>query len=286
MVNSNGIACVIILYNPKKEVIQNIKSFSNYVDIIYVVDNSKNINKSIYYKLSQFENLKYINESSNKGIAFPLNLAAKKALKSNYQWLLTMDQDSYFTGDSLKNMISYIKNNDTSKIGIITPHHKINRNNMASKKIETVLTTMTSGNLLNLNIYKLAGDFIEKLFIDSVDHEYCLRLNKFGYKVIKINSSVLNHELGDISKSIDILNKKLLITNHNYLRRYYITRNTLYVINKYKEEFPVFCFKKFVMIILSFFQILFFEKDKFKKIKYIFLGIIDYLNNNFGKIDN
>lgn len=286
MIIKNQIACVVILYNPEKVIVENIKSYLDYVDIIYLVDNSQKINKYIYSKLIKYDKLHYISLNSNKGIAFPLNLAAKKAIKDNYQWLLTMDQDSYFTNGSLKNMISYIKNNDTSKTGIITPHHKINKKNIGSNKTETVLTTMTSGNLLNLKIYKLAGDFIEDLFIDSIDHEYCLRLNKLGYKVVKINSSVLNHELGDISRSINFLSKNLLITNHSFLRRYYITRNSLYVINKYKKEFPGFCFKKLILIIISFFQILLFEKDKIKKIKFIFRGIMDYLNKNFGKIDN
>lgn len=35
------------------------------------------------------------------------------------------------------------------------------------------------------------------LFIDSVNHEYCLRLQKNGYKVIQLNTAIFEHNLGN-----------------------------------------------------------------------------------------
>ena len=52
---------------------------------------------------------------------------------------------------------------------------------------------MTSGSFLNLKVYKEAGPFVDKLFIDYVDFEYCLRLKKKGFKIYKLNNTYMQH---------------------------------------------------------------------------------------------
>lgn len=273
------IAGLVVLYNPKKTIMEIINNYINEVDILYLVDNSDKDNSDLFNN----KKIKYIPNLENLGIAKALNMGAQMAIEDGYKWLLTMDQDSLFKDDSLLKLIDYSKTVDYSSVGIISPWHHtkevVERN---SSEFEEVMEVMTSGNLLNLEIFKKIGGFKEWLFIDSVDIEYCLNLNKNGYKVIRYNESELIHELGDI-KIIYILTRKLVCSNHNYIRRYYISRNVNYVASMYKDVYPKYC--KFIKNGLkgAFRNILFFEKDKYRKLRNMIRGYKDFKKGVKGK---
>jgi rhamnosyltransferase len=144
---------------------------------------------------------------------------------------------------------------------------------------------MTSGNLLNIEAYDKIGGFWEELFIDWVDMEYCLRLNKIHYRVIQINQVILNHPLGEISKH-KLFKKTFYALNHSAKRRYYLTRNALHVLKKYKMEFPELVVFTRDIFIYSLKSIILFEKNKFYKLIMMFKGYCDYKNGVFGKISD
>ncbi|ADQ14089.1 glycosyltransferase [Halanaerobium hydrogeniformans] len=280
------IAGVVVLYNPDEDIINNILSYYNNLELLYIVDNSSFAKEELIAKLISFDKISYFKKEDNIGIAAALNFAAEKAIKARFDWLLTMDQDSKFSSNGLPYMKNFIKVNDTEKIALITPFHKIrSRKAPKSSENEYVLHAMTSGNLVNLDIFQIIGGFNEKLFIDSVDHDYCLKANSKGYKILRMNSVILNHNLGNISIELNILGKKIITTNHNYIRRYYIYRNSFYIIKTYGRKFPQIVILFVRIRILELIKIIFFEDNKFKKIKYILKAIIDFKNNNFYKIN-
>nr|WP_241635356.1 hypothetical protein [Fusobacterium gastrosuis] len=134
---------------------------------------------------------------------------------------------------------------------------------------------MTSGNFLNLEISKDIGDFEEKFFIDEVDHEYCYKIYKKGYKVLIINNIMLEHNLGNSKK-----HGLYWATHHNYIRRYYIVRNRCYMIKKYKPKgYITYLLKTTLKIILS-------ENDKKRKLKMTYLGVRDFFHGVSGKIND
>ncbi|TEB40741.1 glycosyltransferase family 2 protein, partial [Flavobacterium circumlabens] len=79
------------------------------------------------------------------------------------------------------------------------------------------IIVMTSGNIVNLKIHEKIGGFEEKLFIDYVDIEYCLKLKKEGYSIANLPNVLLQHELGD-SKRTSFLFVKAIVTNHSSIR--------------------------------------------------------------------
>lgn len=269
---------VVVLYNPDETIFKNISSYINSIDKLYVIDNSENKNMDIIKKIKIFsDKCEYIDNNGNQGIANALNVGAHLAIEDEAHWLLTMDQDSRFENNDIKELIDFTKNNDTTQIGIVSPMHSENEVNNFESNFSTYIA-MTSGNLLNLNIYQKIGGFEEKLFIDSVDIEYCLKLYKNNFFLQRIKKIILNHNLGNIQKK-----RFYSVTNHNYIRRYYITRNRLYIWEKYKEILPEYIkyekyatLKEVVKIILG-------EKDKFKKLKMIYKGYRDYKIDRYGK---
>lgn len=281
------IAATVILYNPGPNVINNIGSYTNWVEIIYAIDNSEKENRVLTKEIADIPRVKYIRAGMNSGIAKAINIAAQTALQENYDLLLTMDQDSKARPKMIANMLAILNYVDITEIGIISPWHITDPDKTpASERLyDEVQTVMTSGNLLNLNAYKESGPFNEQLFIDCVDHDYCLRLIRQGYKVIRSNNAELEHTLGKQTFH-KLFGKTKVTNNHPPLRRYYITRNRLYLMAKYKADFPEYYKASKQELIKEFKYIILFEKNKLSKIKMMFKGFLDYKKGKMGKYDD
>ena len=286
---------VVVLYNPSENVKTNINTYLNNLDKLYVVDNSPIPNNN--EKNFTNSKIEYISNNGNKGIANALNVACKRAIKDEADWMLTMDQDSSFKDNGLGKMIIFLnelKNNKIFSEVIGTEYDELailsalQRTGMNFDDdlvgIDFPLVVMTSGNLINMKIYNKLGGFKDWLFIDAVDFEYCLNAKKHKYKVIQMNTVELNHNLGKIEKK-KILNKKTYITNHNAVRRYYITRNRHYLYDMYHKYFPEYCKLEVGMTKKELIKIILFENDKINKIKNILKGYIDYKRGKKGAIN-
>ena len=197
----------------------------------------------------------------------------------------------------IKNMLTCyegLNNELKEKVAMLVPVHveekeyqngsNINEEKDSNSYIE-VLTEITSGALTKAEIYKNVGMYDEKLFIDLVDHDYCLSLNKKGFKIIQVNNATLIHNLGESVKK-SVLGLKMIPTNHSPLRRYYMSRNRHYIWDKYKEDFPSWVLTDKRRFITENLKIVLFEDNKIEKFKYIKKGIKDYRNNIFGKFNN
>lgn len=281
MLNRYRIAAVITLYNPDDKVIQRSEKILPYVEKLYLVDNSENPNRI----LKSFVNNKveYIQNYQNLGIAEALNIAVKKAISERFTFLLTLDQDSYFENDSLQKLILSIR--DEEDIAIYSPFHKNKffTNPPKNLEFEEMSDVMTSGNLLNLSIAQRVGFFREDYFIDYVDIEYCLRLRKNGYKILRINSSMLLHNEANLTKK-SFFGRTVYPPNHKPFRWYYKIRNYLYLRDEYVSIFPEYFTKEKVNIRNNIIKLLLFEPKKFSKLKYIIKGFFDYKKNIKGKL--
>ena len=131
------LAATVTFYNPTCKNVNNINSYIECVDKVYIVDNSSKNNKKM---VPNNPKIVYIANMDNLGVATALNIAAKMAIKDGFDWLLTMDQDSKFSDDNLKKMIDYIEENDCQNIGLISPWHVIKTGVKKPKKdIEDVV---------------------------------------------------------------------------------------------------------------------------------------------------
>ena len=273
------VAGVVVLYEPTDEDISNIDSYINDIDILYVVDNSKENNLD---RLPNNKKIEYIFNNGNLGLSKPYNDMCEKARNEGYKWLLTMDQDTHFENGVIKAMKEKISTTDTSNIGIVVPWHNTKLKIEKPKEdIDYPLDVMTSGNMLNLDIHKKIGGFKDWLFIDGIDIEYCLNLKKHNYKVMRLNYLEMKHNLGNIFYK-KFLWKDLLVTNHSAIRRYYQCRNYLYIRDMYIDVEPKFCktLVKFKTIILA---IVLYENNKMKKLKAFYRGYKDYKHGKRGK---
>ena len=277
------LAGMVTLYNPTDEDINNMNSYIDDVDVLYVIDNTEG--KDNKDRLPDNKKIKYIFKNENVGVATALNEAAKMAIKDGYKYLLTNDQDTFFRKDVIKGMKNDIESHDMSDIGIVTPWHNTKLLNEKPKvKYDDPHDVMTSGNILNLDIWKKIGGFKDWLFIDGIDIEYCINLHKQGYHILRNNSLIIDHNLGDLFYK-KLPGRLYLCTNHAAIRRYYIMRNYHYIFDMYKDDkdelgylYSLIAQRHNIIGVL-----LFEKKDKFKKIKYYIRGYKDYKKGIKGK---
>ena len=288
------VAAIIVSYNPDKNLLDSVNLLISQVEKIIIVDNG-----SIEEKRKDISSIKDIDNErievifneENLGIATALNIGVREALKQGFNWILTMDQDSKASKDMVEKMFEVYNNIDKKErksILSIFPNFVDERiqsieENSKINSYEYVDAEITSGNLLRSDVFEKIGFFDDSLFIDLVDTDFCMRLNKNNIKMIKVRDAILYHSLGE-SQSVKSLFGKFNTSNHSALRRYYMTRNRFYTWEKYKDlnSFTLnrdkLLFKKeFVKIILG-------EKDKVNKVKMIFKGYRDYKNGIRGKL--
>lgn len=282
---SEKIAGVVVLYRPDKEVIENIRSYIQTVQKLYLVDNTDTANHAIVQALqSESSSIEYIHLFGNQGIARALNEAASRAWQEGYEWLLTMDQDSFASEDMIKNLLEVCHTFPGKEIGIIAPRYiqQTDGTVMPRSSVEEVDVVITSGNLLNLEAYTKVGPFREDFFIDYVDHEYCLRLKLAGYKVLVHNQVLLHHKLGN-SQNHRLMGRPVVSSHHNYLRRYYITRNRLSVLKEFGHHFPGYYKEQHLLNLKELIKVILYEEDKLNKLKSVLRGYRDFKRGHFGK---
>lgn len=266
----------IVLYNPNLDRLrENIMSITKQVDKIIFVDNSTissiDRNKMINLLLKDSQYV-YIDNKCNFGIAKALNQIMKYAYNNDYEWVLTLDQDTICPQNLINGYKQYLNLPD---IGIICPKIK-DRNfefeNNELGKTDFVEYCITSASLTSTKIWKKIGGFSEELFIDYVDFDYCLNLKKNDYKILRVNTVEILHEIGH-AKTYHILGKEILTFNHPPIRNYYIVRNKLVCAYKYKDIVNVNKEKKEVLTHVL--RVVFLENNKIKNIRCLYKGILD-----------
>ena len=269
-------SAVVVLYNPDFKVFDNIVTYINNINTLYIVDNSI-IKHNIIEKLLPFKNIKIIHSGNNIGIAEALNRALYQSNRDNYKQLITLDQDTSFNAGDLDKFIENFYKYNTPNIALISPLHNKKFINIDNPIVEKNYT-MTSANIINVQVALANGGYDEKLFIDEVDHEFCFRVRLNGYKILEYREVAVNHSLGVRAKN----NSKVKI--YPSVRIYYMVRNYLYLKNKYYKDEKIFFKQRDKYLVKFFIYQLLYSSHKIQDIKMIFKGILDYKNKKFGKL--
>lgn len=278
--------CGVTLYYPLKEELERLIKYKEVFDCIYIYDNTdshkKNENKLYFQNRDGFF---YISQQENKGLSIAFNAMCEEAIHEGYDYICLFDQDSIIQKHDLNKMIDFIKKDSNNNVGVYVPEivylHKNSTvsNSYNEIKGNEVDWEISSGSFVNLFIYQQTEGFDNNYFIDRLDYDYCYVLRNCGYKVIKVNGIFLTQKLGE--KSNGIFKN---YSSHNAVRHYYIFRNRLYFyLNKIEPNILIYI-KLSVLSIYHIFNIILKEDEKFKKLKMIYRGWVDYKGSQMGKL--
>lgn len=248
----NSVAAGIVLYKPDfKRLNENIYHLMQRLNTVILYNNDADLSQ-LKVPTKFKDNIVIIGNGSNNGIAYALNCIMNKADELRFKWVITLDQDSIIP----QNMIDeYSKYLNCRKTAIICPQPIDNRRKyekiITSPEKEYVDMCITSGSCTNINIWKKVGKFDSWLFIDLVDNDFCKRIILSGYKILKLNSVILDHQYGTIVNRSKLVEKFFLDAGAalhsvnvaklsfkrvvNPLRIYYENRNVIYLNNKFKN---------------------------------------------------
>ena len=264
-----------VLFNPDRDVISNVETYKNLMDVCVIVDNSDNKNEVSKY-FEEDSSYIYIDMHGNQGIAAALNAGIEYLHSVNMDMALTMDQDSLFPTSDYSSIYQLIEKyqDEYSLIGLDV--NKVD----PSQEIVSVQYWITSGNFVNISDFYLAGKMNESLFIDYVDFDLGYRFKKAHLKIGYLSGYCITHTIGN-PIPIHILNKTFYALNHSPIRYYYRYRNAYYLYHYVDREF----FKKEYRreMFGSLIKMFIFEKKRNEKIKMIKKGLSDAKKKRLGK---
>ncbi len=273
------IASLIITYNPKISQLDNKINYlvnSKKTKILVIDNNSSNKNEiKNYFNSFRDPSIFVIFNDVNIGLSSALNQGFDFIFKfiPNINWILTLDQDTLISKGYLnyfyENLISY----NLDKVAVIAPQVNLIGKSIKQKKVNKwsyVNFAITSGCFIKISSWIEIGGFDDYLFIDGIDHDYCIRLIKNNYKIIKLTELVIDQTIGS-PKIYNLFGlKEIYVFNHNFLRKFFIVRNRIYLTKKHKMNWIL----SFFSLLKIFLFLILFEDDKIKKIYFYFKGFI------------
>lgn len=284
---------VVIFYNPDEDAIKRISTYSENFNEVLVVDNSEKENMEISVKVNQYTNCIYHKMNGNEGMAKALNYAFYIAIEREYDFILTMDQDSIYTKENIKIMKDYIQDNNDEAIGIYSSNYSKmyfdeNKNDFVTAKsvidkdeVKVVDFCMTSGSFVNVKaLTKILP--LDDYFIGYVDNYLCARLIENDYKLLRVGSSYFAQQIGGVIKNT-AFNRLVRVIHHSNVRYYYMIRNNLFLQKRFKNNRKLKVKSKIGLFRIMF-NVFIGEEDKFNKIKACIAGYRDFKSNVKGKV--
>lgn len=293
---------VIVTYNPDLVIFsRQLNSFLDEVDHIVIVDNNSNNIDEIKSQIEFFIkslglDIYLITNNNNVGLGRAQNEGIKFAQTLPTTHVLLFDQDSILDSGFVNGLLQSERklvaegvkvgalgpiyyNEKTGEIYPISKYYGpfIERIIPSDKPIEASFL-IASGCLISLDVIKDVGYMNEDLFIDYIDVEWSFRAKSLGYLVFSSPSSKMKHTIGDERTSV--FGRSISV--HSPLRRYYLYRNSIYMIKDskislgYKVREIAFNAMRFVLFLLL-------SQDRIKYFKYSTSGFVDGLKGVKGK---
>ncbi|MCK7450798.1 glycosyltransferase family 2 protein [Enterobacter chengduensis] len=292
------IAALIVTYNPDAEVLAKLieRLKTSRLDLkIYLADNASD--NAQYLKDEYLPDHDYTFLSTNLGLAGAQNILLKKIMDSDSDAILFFDQDSEPTDEFISSLSQGLieLNAKGHKVGAVGPVFydprtgtntpfslidgcRIKSIHPQSHEPLKVSFLINSGMLVPVGVLRKVGLMRDELFIDYIDIEWCLRTASNGYSFYAIPDAQMSHTIGDERKLF--LGREVSI--HSPLRRYYLARNSIYMMRLsyvpigYKLREAIFSTIRTMMFVAC-------VDKKIMYIKYILRGWKDGILGKYGK---
>lgn len=280
------VCAVVVAYHPDADFEARLQRVLPQVAKLVIVDNTPElVALSDEFRGRWHEQLHYIGNAENQGIAVALNQGLEYASRMAYPWVLTLDQDTI----CYPNMVDILGNvysecdPTPAVIGSNYFDPQNDRTKIGDKGAPGWLdqtTVITSGCLVNTAVARQVGGFREDYFIDQVDHEFCLRVRSRGGRVVISTMPAMDHSVGRAG------GVRLpwfgVLPNHQPVRKYYIARNTMVTVASYWRTEPAWCFRRLVRLFLGLIEMAVMEDQRCRRILAFVAGVIDGVRRQMG----
>jgi rhamnosyltransferase len=273
----SDVLAVVVSYNGRGQIRDTVLALRTQVGHVHIVDNgSLTESLGVLEGLEREANVSVERLGENRGVGYALNRGVERARQMGASWLLTMDQDSLVDGS----MISAYQKAIEQYPERICLSPTIKNGAKASEEGCEVGYAITSGNLVRLDLYDQIGLYDEGFFIDCLDFDFSLRVRRAGHHIHRISGASMQHQLGEAVELPTLARKYYAL--HAPVRRYYMSRNYLYLTERYFFRFPKFIVKLgFAHALLTAISA-FLDPDPVASYRAIGRGVLDYLARRDG----
>jgi rhamnosyltransferase len=284
---------VVVTYNPDNDFPIRLSTIAEQVARVVVVDNKPNKqSRRILDHALEIEHVKLIQNGTNVGIATALNEGIFWLRERGYRWALTLDQDTVPAEQMLNTLLRVYRDcKHRERVAIIgsnyndsisTPRFTFkSRVGYGCSYVEKK-TVITSGSLLSIPLFTAIGPFRDEFFIDHVDHEYCLRARKQGFKIMLTKEPIMEHSIGTMVER-RLPGMHMRISDHTAERYYYRSRNHAILIREYIFIDPIWVCKSIYSSLKTIITVVLFADKKISKLELIGIGYIHGIVKNMKR---
>lgn len=293
------IAAIIVTFNPIEAIFSRLlKAIDQQVEEVIIVDNGSSDLISSIIKNGSCENVVYIDQGGNHGLANAFNVGIDEAIKLGASHVVLFDQDSIPEADMVKTLSDAMSEKVTAgfKVAAVGPRYTdikgINVSPVSlvgitlcqisckEEEVKEVDHLISSGCMISIDAFNAVGGMEEELFIDNVDVEWSLRAKHKGFVLYGVCAACMQHDMGD--QLLNVLGHKVNV--HSPLRNYYMIRNGVWLIKQpwvpFRRRLAEFfkLMKKYIVYSL-------FIGSSFENWKMMSRGVYHGLGNRMGKYE-
>lgn len=282
------IVALVTVYNPDKNVVENLQILSRQVEQVILCDNSMNDNAQM---LGGVTKSIYTTQHKNLGLTGAFNSILKDPA---YGWkdddlIIFFDQDSQIGEGYIQALQDEYRKIETliPNLGCLGPvfyntsngrtERPRQKKNITDETYE-VSNTITSSLMMRYGNLKRIDFWNEKVFLDLADWDLCWRMQKAGMVCCMTEKVVLHHSVGNGEKKVGPI--KLRVGQP--FREYYQTRDALYLL---QENYVPLKMRLRLIANVTIRPVVHYLMldDKKSRMKFIRRGINDYKKGVYGE---
>ena len=221
-----------------------------------------------------------VRHARNAGIARSLNDGLRHAQATGAAWLLTVDQDTFISGDYVARLLAVADAcARTVRVGAIAAGRIDDAAGPLAYPttlvggVPTTQEVIQTGTLWSVAALEAIGGFDESLGIDAVDAAACVRLRAAGYSLVLAPDVAIAHQVG-ASREVSVLGRKVMATGHSPERRTTIVRNRLRLAPEEFQQDPVHALRTLRRVAMGTLLAVSIEDNRWAKAKASAKGLI------------
>jgi rhamnosyltransferase len=248
---AHRIIAVVPTFHPDEGAVTRLRLLASQVDRVIVVDDGSGPAADAVLARVRSMGAVVHRLDHNSGIATALNAGVRMALDDGADFVLNLDQDTELPPRYVEIALAqFARANPVTRLGIVC----VDAVNgapalptwISPEGFGLVPEAIQTGFVISRECLEVAGLFDERLVIDCVDTEYCLRVRDYGFRIAVAKGTDIRHAIGRRAElrpfGIPMRHRKsraiATYQYHSPFRRYYIARNNIDLILRNVRKRP------------------------------------------------
>lgn len=290
------VGIVIVNYNGEKYQNDALKSIyeSTFQDFEVIIVDSGSKDNSIALAKEQFPQVHCLLQNENVGVAKGNNIGIRYAIEQlDTEYVLLLNNDIVMDPKNLEHLVAHAdeKTITVPKIYYYEPNdmlwfagggmiwnrgEPIHFGNFETDhgqydEMKPIDYSPTCCMLIHRSVFQQVGYIDEDIFMYCDDTDFCTRVIEAGITILYVPQGIMWHKVSSSGGGMD---SKVTV--------YYVTRNKLYYMRKYKSRMPLAAYLyTYAKLLAKFVLSPVYKKND----KYIFKACVDFIKGRMGRCD-